>query len=211
MNPLSLLRVADDASSWDRAGFTVSDARVVIAGITIQLAGSDSGRGLTGWAFDGRPGGDSIDGIDVVDPPRLDPLAVEHRNGIVGIDHVVVMTGDVDRTLGALAVVGSEERRRRQVVLGGTPSLQVFCWSGEVILEIVGPAEATGGAASLWGVTLVADDLDATAAALGDLCSPARPAVQPGRRIASINRRSMESSVRLAAMDPHEGAQKRDR
>ncbi len=207
MNPLSLLRAADDAASWERAGFRVNQSGVVIAGITIQLAGSDSGRGLTGWAFDGRPGGGSIDGIVVVAPPAVDPIAVVHPNGIIGIDHVVLMTGDVDRTLDALAVVGSEERRRRQVVLAEAPSLQVFCWSGGVIVEVVGPAEPTGGAASLWGVTLVADDLDATVEALGDLSSPARLAVQPGRRIASINRHSMGSSVRLAVMDPHRGGQ----
>ena len=203
MNPLSLLCVADSADSWAQCGFTVDDDRIAIGGVTIRLGGQESGDGFTGWAFDGRPGGGTIDGIAVVDPPAADPLAVSHPNGIVAIDHLVVMTGDVDRTVAALAVVGSEPRRRREVDFGDTPSVQVFCWSGDLILEVVGPASPTEAAASLWGLTLVADDIDATVAFLGDLASPARTAVQPGRRIASIDRRAMGSSVRLAVMDRH--------
>ena len=223
LNPLSLLCVADELEPWEHAGFAVSGrsavsvGSMIIGSIVIELHGCDSGSGVTAWGFDGHPGGGSIDGIAVVEPMQHRPATVphpngDHPNGVVGIDHVVVMSGDVDRTVGALAAVGSEPSRRREVELGGVASQQVFCWSGNVILEIVGPIEPTADRPStVWGITLVSDDLDATVAFLDDLCSPARPAVQPGRRIATVDRSAMGSSVRLAVMDRHVGTEKSDR
>jgi hypothetical protein len=84
---------------------------------------------------------------------------------------------------------------------------QTFCWAGDVIVEIVGPLEpvgdAAGAAATFFGLALVADDLDATAAQLGDLLGPPRDAVQPGRRIAGLRHRSVGISLPVAVMTPH--------
>jgi hypothetical protein len=55
--------------------------------------------------------------------------------------------------------------------------------------------------ASLWGLALNAPDLERTVAELGEHVSPIRPAVQPGRRIATL-RRSAGLAVPIALMTP---------
>ena len=71
---------------------------------------------------------------------------------------------------------------------------------GPVILEVVARAgEAGEGPASLWGFTVVVEDLDALAARLGDRLGPVKDAVQPGRRIATV-RREAGLGVPLAFM-----------
>ena len=66
-------------------------------------------------------------------------------------------------------------------------------------------AIARGGGADrpafFWGLALVAPDLEATAAGLGEHVGEARAAVQPGRRIATL-RRSAGLSLPVALMSP---------
>ena len=74
--------------------------------------------------------------------------------------------------------------------------------AGEAILELVGPLDATGddSPAWFWGLALTSSDLDATAASFGDACSRPRPAVQPGRRIATLDARRLGLGVGIAVM-----------
>ncbi len=76
------------------------------------------------------------------------------------------------------------------------------------ILEVVQePPEATERAggdrpAFFWGLAFVAPDLERTVSYLGeDRVSEIRPAVQPGRQIATL-RRSAGLSVPVALMSP---------
>jgi hypothetical protein len=199
------LRVADDADAWRAAGFSVAgDGSLRIGRTAIRLDGADpAGRpGITGWTLLGltsSPPGGTLDGLptaaaddeDDDGPDEADDPGAIHPNGCVRVDHVVVATPDLDRTTAAFAAAGIEARRTRQAGTGpdGTARLQRFFRLGEVILELVGPAEPTGdGPARFWGLAHVVADLDATAALLGDRLSPPRDAVQPGRRIASLRR-----------------------
>jgi hypothetical protein len=77
---------------------------------------------------------------------------------------------------------------------------QVFFRLGEVILEVVGPKEPGPGLASLWGLTFTVDDLDATAALLGDRVGRVKDAVQPGRRITTLRGREIGISPAIAFM-----------
>jgi hypothetical protein len=65
------------------------------------------------------------------------------------------------------------------------------------VLELVGGRERP----ALWGLVVVVADLDACARDLGPLLGDARPAVQPGRRIATV-RREAGLPVALALMTP---------
>src|SRR5205085_2371752 len=121
--------------------------------------------------------------------------APSHPNGVERIDHIVVVTPDLDRTTGALAAAGSERRRVREIPAGERTLHQGFFRLGEVILEVVDgmpldpAAEPQPGApAAFWGLVFVVGDLDAAAAQLGDDLGEPRPAVQPGRRIATVRR-----------------------
>jgi hypothetical protein len=120
-----------------------------------------------------------------------------HPNGAVLIDHVVAITPDLDRTTAAIEATGVTARRTREA---GRGRLQRFFRLGEVVLELVGPVEPTGdGPARFWGLAFTVADMDATAALLGERVSAPKPAVQPGRRIATL-RKDDSVSVPVAFM-----------
>ena len=165
------------------------------------------------WSWDGLDV-DALDGIAVV-AARPEPgveASSPHPNLVDRLDHLVVATPDVDRTIDALAAAGLELRRTRDVDLGGTASRQAFFWVGETILELVGPVRPSGGGhASVWGLSFESPDLAATVAWLGpERCGPARDAVQPGRRIASLRNQALGLGLAVAVMSPHRRGMERD-
>ncbi len=204
---LTQLAIGDRPDAWERAGFHVVDERIRIGPVTIVLKPATEGtsRGIVAWAFDGVDDDGSIDGLLTLDRPVAgddDPPA--HPNGVTGVDHVVVMTDDLERTSAALRHFGFEPRRRRDLPDADPPRAQIFWWAGPTIIELVGPATATGtGPASIWGLALTVDDIDRSAAGLGELLSTPKDAVQPGRRIAALRTRDLGISVPIALMTPH--------
>ena len=198
-----MIDLLDEAGAWGGAGFAASAGRCTIGSLELRFGAE---RTAWGWSGLGRA---SLDGLRVEETATVDvgssPSAERHPNGIVGVDHVVAATPDVDRTIDALEAAGLELRRVRETTIAGTPGRQAFFWAGDVILEVVGPADPAGdGPLSLWGLALVCDDLDATVAWLGpSRCSPARDAVQAGRRITTIRTRELGISMAVAIMDLH--------
>ena len=69
------------------------------------------------------------------------------------------------------------------------------------MLLVEAPAEDASAPARFWGLVVVVSDLDALARRLGPHLSPVKPAVQPGRRIATV-RGSAGVSPALAFMTP---------
>jgi hypothetical protein len=197
---LTGLDVGDAPDVWRALGFTVSgDGRCVVGTVTLHLG--DAAPGIPGWRLhDERPLPEAIDGIRTraQAPPDGEPPA--HPNGAQRLDHVVLRTPDLARTLAALEAAGLEVRRVRDA---GPDLRQAFLWAGDVVLEVAGRPEPAGeGPASLWGLVVVAPDLDAVAALPGAPLGSVRDAVQEGRRIATV-RRELGSSVPLAFMTPH--------
>ena len=193
---LVALAVADEPTAWQGAGFAIDDAGRCGLGDVVVTLTPGTGRGVTGWFVDGidRP----VDGLPTIDLPPPEPVdaAVLHPNGTTAIDHVVVATPDLDRTVAALEGAGLEARRVRDT----GRMRQVFFRLGDPILEVVGPPEPAGDdPARFYGLALTVADLDATAAALGDALGEVKDAVQPGRRIATL-RRSAGCSTAIAFM-----------
>ena len=191
---IDTLTVGDVPESWTALGFAVDGATCVVGDVRIRLAGADSGKGLTGWSLRDFEG-DELDGLPTTRSDRPPPTEVpEHPNGITAIDHVVAIGSDLDRTVAALEAGGLNLRRIREEPTPAGAPRQAFFRLGAVILEVVQASEEaierTGGdrPAFFWGLALVAPDLDATVASLGDRVSEIRPAVQPGRRIATLRR-----------------------
>ncbi|HEU4657069.1 MAG TPA: VOC family protein [Capillimicrobium sp.] len=117
----------------------------------------------------------------------------------MAIDHVVVRTPDLPRTLAALEAIGLDLRRVREV---GGDLRQAFYVVGGAVLEVVGPERPAGtGPARFWGLVAAVADLDAACARLGELVEPPRDAVQPGRRIAVV-RREAGLGTAFALMSP---------
>ena len=93
----------------------------------------------------------------------------------------------------------SNPRRERETQLRGRPIRQIFFRFGQIIVEVVGsPDAASEGPSTLWGITYVVADIDATAAYFGDRTAPVKEAVQPGRRITTLRHDALGMSVRSA-------------
>ena len=197
------LLVGDDGPAWQAAGFTVDGDEVHVGAVRIRLTGSDGPRGLHGWALTGvEPC--SIDGLTTFTSELGPGSGSGHGNGALRVDHVVVRTPDLDRTVAALSASGFDARRRRPVPGSEPARVQVFFWAGEPILELVGPQSPSGtGPAAFWGLALTCGDLEAASAELGDRLGPSKEAVQPGRRIATVRTRELGISVPIALMSPH--------
>ena len=205
--------VADPVDAWTRAGFSVGlDAVCRIGGVGIRLVGRDTGTGIVGWSLRGLPSGGPVHDLDGVPTTRSRPggdiapmsgavtaMLGTHPNGVIAIDHVVLLSPDLGRTVQALAAVGLDPRRERDGELGGRPIRQIFFRFGEVIVEVVGSPETTSeGPSTLWGITYVVADIDATATFFGDRTGPVKDAVQPGRRITTLRHHELGMSVRSA-------------
>jgi hypothetical protein len=201
------LAVADPPEAWEALGFAVEGDTCVVGDVRIRFAGPDAGKGLVGWSLRGVETAE-LDGLQTTSsdrPPPSEPPA--HPNGIAGLDHVVAISPSLDRTVEVLRGAGLDLRRIREEPTPAGAPRQAFFRLGATILEVVQePAEATqrhGGdrPAFFWGLAFIAPDLDATVAALGDRVGEIRPAIQPGRRIATL-RRSAGLGVPVALMTP---------
>lgn len=200
--------VADPADAWVQAGFSVdSDAICRVGGVRIRLAGRDRGTGIVGWSLRGLPADGSLHDVDGIPMTRSDAVAVMpagHANGVLAIDHVVLLSPDLRRTVESLTAIGVEPRRERDAQLGGRSMRQIFFRAGEVIIEVVGsPETASEGPSTLWGITYVVADIDVTAAYFGDRTAPVKDAVQPGRRITTLRHHELGISVPSAMISEH--------
>ena len=201
---LGELEIADDPASWTAAGFTVDDGVAVVGDTRIRLVGADGERGIRLARISGVDG--PVDGLPFAPLTADDPVdPTDHPTTVTAIDHLVAVTPDADRTTAALAAAGIEARRTRRFEVDGSTRRQTFFWLGRTILELVGDDNTApgGGPARLWGLALTAADLDTAAAVLGDHLGDARPAVQPGRHIATVRTDLLGVSVPLALLSPH--------
>ena len=201
MAELAALLVGDPPDVWADLGFVVDDGAVHVSGVRHVLGGEK--KGIRDWSIRGL--GADVDGIDgaAFGLPAADAQPTpDHPNGVFALDHLVVFSPDLGRTIGALEAAGLDLRRTRDTGTYGAPMQQAFFKLGEVILELVGPKEPSGdGPIRFYGLAWTVRDLDETAAFLGDRLKPAKDAVQPGRRIATLAS-SGGSTVPHAFMSP---------
>ena len=93
-------------------------------------------------------------------------MLVEHPNGAIGLDHVVVTTNALERTCAAIeAATGAPLRRVREVgeIRQGFHRLG----GGGLIVEVVERAGLPAAPAWFWGLVINVEDLDAAAARIG--------------------------------------------
>lgn len=199
---LAELHLRADPARWEMVGFRAAADRLRI-GTTDLVFLPGGGSGLVGWTIAGAipEGDDGLSGVPTtVATAAPEPPAAAHPNTVVAIDHIVLTTPDTAGTFETLEAAGFELRRVRDA---GSELRQGFFLFSDLILEVVGPPEPAPGTADdpaqLWGITLVAQDLDAAARALG--ASEPREAVQPGRRIAIVPK-DAGLGTRVALMSP---------
>src|SRR5205823_13050291 len=104
--------------AWASAGFTVDDAGTCVVGqVRLQLVGRDGDRKrILSWSLRDVPDGtESIDGLATTTSDEPMPAAVTHANGVELIDHLVISSPDVDRTIAALNKAGLDTLRTRHL------------------------------------------------------------------------------------------------
>jgi hypothetical protein len=204
------LTVADDPSAWRAAGFDVEGDLCEVGSVRLRLEGPGRGRGIVEWSVRGTRSLE-LDGLPTRASASGPAGGGRHPNGVVSIDHVVVISPDLDRTAAALREAGLDLRRIREGETPGGSARQAFFRMGELILEVVEAPPGTriasdpSGPARLWGISFLVEELEHTAAALGDLLGEPRQAVQPGRRIATL-RKQAGLGPAIAFMTPGPGA-----
>jgi len=200
--------VADEPDAWRAAGFAVDDDGTCRIGhVRVQLVGRSAGKRIVGWSLRGLAAGAELDGLPTTASAAPPCEPAEHPNGALLIDHIVLLTPDHGRTVGAFASIGLDPRRTRETDQYGAPFLQTFFRAGEVIVELIGPNEPSGtDAAGFFGLAHTVADLDATKALLGDGLGEPKDAVQPGRRIATLRHKTFDVSVATAFMSPERSA-----
>jgi hypothetical protein len=211
---LTALVVGGDGHAWQSLGFPQVDEAFAVSDVQVHVR--DGAPGLLGWAFEvGRTGHVDIDGIptELVEamPGRANesPIAV---TSVVGLDHVVVNTDDAGRTCAAIErELGLAVRRVRELGNGVTQS---FHKAANTVIEVVSGPHITEPGARLWGMVASVADIDALAADISsrlgdDVLSKPKPAVQPGRTIATV-RASAGLGVPFAFMSPHVPVTARD-
>jgi hypothetical protein len=178
---LAEILVADPPEAWEALGFTVEEGAIAVGPVRIRLGATPAlhMRDLCqGHDLDGLP----IARSDDVAPPE----PVEHEVGATGVDHVDALTPDLQRTTGKLIAAGFDHRPTR--------APQEFFVIGPCLLELVERADEQPG---FWGLTLVVEDIDMAVQRSG--ATPPKAAVQPGRRIATVQ---AGLSTALALMTP---------
>jgi hypothetical protein len=184
------LFIAAASDAWAAAGFETDGETCEVGSVRLRFE-DGPGRGITGWSV--RDAGTlDLDGLDTRAsgaPPAAGP---EHPNGTLSIDHLVVITPDLDRTAEVLQAAGFDLRRVREGDTPGGSRRQAFFRMGELILEVVEAPAGTkfaadpSGPARLWGISFLVADLETPAAVMGESLGEPRDAVQPGRRIATV-------------------------
>ena len=167
------LSVAGDVDTWRSLGLTVTDdGTIPLVGASIRVVPDrpESSAGIVGWALSGGAVPATtrldIDGLatDVVAPTT--PAYADHPLGASGLDHVVVLTADLERTSGAIAAAtGCELKRIRE--LGTMRQGFHRIGRGGLIVELVERSDLPEGPASFWGLVLIVDDLDAACDLIG--------------------------------------------
>jgi hypothetical protein len=179
----AVIELGDAPAAWAALGFAPDAAgEVLLGGARLRLTGR--GGGILGVRAEGL-GTDRPDGLPLMAAEVPPAAAASHPNGATVVDHVVALTGSLERTVAALTAAGLDLRR-------GSGRM-AFLRLGPTILEVV----ERGDPARFWGLVAVVPELDG----LGPLVGAAKDAVQPGRRIATVSREAGLGTA-LALMTP---------
>lgn len=202
MTTVGELLVASPVGPWQAIGLHVEGGVARVGGISLRFVPQQGTAGVVGWGLVCAPDPTvtQIDGLatqHLAEPPTEG--GTDHPLGVLGFDHQVVLTSSLERTCGAIeAATGAPLKRVREA--GAVR--QGFHRLGELIVEVVESPQVSSTVAAFWGFVWNVTDLAATCARLGpEVISAPKPAVQPGRSIATF-RSSVGLGLPAALMSP---------
>ena len=201
---LSQLMLPASSDAWEDLGFAIRDDCFTVGAIACTTGSAECC-----WGFDGcSPAAPPIAGISTASqrvPSDERAAPTNHPNQAYKVDHVVVTTDDVARTRSELERFGLEARGERSVGKGVDRRSQLFFWTGDSLIELVGPTTVRIDSeyeARIWGVTFVVPDFRSVDSVAGELLGEVSAAVQPGREIVTV-RREAALGLAVAFMTPH--------
>lgn len=216
MNAGALI-VSGPAAPWEAAGFSFVTDRTADAplipfdnyAIEVDPHTPPSGGGqpeVLGIRTGVSGASSDLDGIAVnVDSHPIfhgEAPDVGHRNFIYSVDHLVVATPNHERSKQAFAACGLDHRKSVGDPRGGDLA-QSFFLADKILIELVGPYDDTAeGPSSIWGLSLVSNDIAATADFFGDRCTAPKPAIQAGRLISTLDTLTLGLPLRVSIMTP---------
>jgi hypothetical protein len=198
------LAVADPPERWAALGFDVRDGKIKAHSVSLTLGIAPQGGGIVGWTLSGSDCEGDVGGLATRwegSASAMYRVAPTAGRGIRSLDHVVVATPAFDAFAAELDDRGMGLRRITEI----RGARMGFRRLGGPILEVVEAPEA--GATAFWGLTFSVGGPPGGVESLDELCArnrfvgEPRPAVQPGRRIATVAREA-GLSTRVAFIDP---------
>lgn len=210
---LAELHLADEPALWSDLGFAVADGRCRLGGLDIVLTGAgDGGRpptpGLHQWGWTGLDPGTTVATIPTIEVDRAEPPApadppLAHANRAIGAFYVVLFGPSWAAAAAELAAIGLDPGDGAPMG-SGRAMRRSLADAGPITIEVIGPEDEDPDRTwQLWGMIVETADIDRTAAVLGPRLRQVKPAVQRGRRIATLDR-SAGSSTNLAFLSPVE-------
>lgn len=205
---MALCAIKASDKSWEFAGFAPGAVLLKDLDVVFESSSEDgSGVGrLVGLGFASLPTpAGSLGGIPVFQWDKRPAPPAPHPNTCVSVDHVVIHTNpsllaeELQKDLGRF---GFELKRARTDVYPGVTQLFYRQGNGGTVIEVI--VMPTVERTALWGLTLVALDLDQVKRLLGDTgASQPKNAVQPGRRILTVRPPANTTNTNIAVMTPH--------
>jgi catechol 2,3-dioxygenase-like lactoylglutathione lyase family enzyme len=180
---LSGVLVGGLSDAWTSIGFSVDPTgRVPFVNGALEIDAEHVARPIGLRVAFPLGAGASLEGIPLKIGDVL-PAGV-HPNGCFELDHIVILTDDLERSSAVVGRVLGLERRRLRETAAVRQAFHRFEPRG-CIIELVENQRVR--ATTLYGLVVNTPDLERTCAELGpDLIGAPKPAVQPGRLIATV-------------------------
>jgi hypothetical protein len=214
--PVTLL-IADKKSSWESIGFLVdSKNEVHFNEVSIKLCGDEpekykipSHGGIFAWNWSGISNSlETIDGIPILrdkgeGSSKPDTPALDHPNGVNGIDHIVLNSFNFEKTEKEMENLGVQ---LRQKFSPGNLNM-AFYRPRTMTIEVLAnkadkPEETQEKKSFLWGITFATKDISATHTYLKDLTKPPHDAVQKGRKFMTLQKTPL-ISTKIGFISPY--------
>lgn len=206
----------DSPDSWRAAGFAVNGAHnkhCKFGSFRIWFEPNtsvDVHKGFTAWSFANLDKDvTSICAVPVVPQPEIDlhSPSSEHPNGAISVDHIVIKSNNshwIEREFRQVGILKKREMFSEKLKMN-----QAFYRPKSTIIEVISDVKYDDEKLNLepqayiWGITFVTRDIHLTHQLLPHLTKTPWAAVQPGRKLTTLNSFSAGLTTRIAFITPH--------
>jgi hypothetical protein len=211
--PNRLVIGVNKIESWMSLGFNVTPSGLIHLGEMTLVLQEGQRSSIMGWDFANLPESvlslcdvpiiRSLDTETTKEEGRKDHAFSSHKNGVVGIDHIVLRTSNGEFVKSELQSVGIPLKREMWDDAKGMTYM--FYRPSNTIIEVLASSNThdAGMTSSLWGITFTCLDIDKTHTHLSESTKKPWSAKQLGRRITTLDGARHDISIPIAFISPH--------